>query len=67
MLILTTCGINTNSTVESELDIYCSALYNPVKGYGVIKDQYPEIYTQIKNNNLMFTKVCEDEDIIIKK
>jgi hypothetical protein len=49
-MILTNCTTNTSD--------FCY-IYKPVLHYSELSKTYPQIYTQIKRNNLKFTKICD--------
>lgn len=50
MMILANCTTNTNS--------FCYT-YKPIVRYSELYKTYPQIYAQIKRNNLKFTKICD--------
>ena len=34
-------------------------IYKPVTNYKNLSTTYPQVYTQIKRNNIKYTKICE--------
>ena len=51
MMILNACTMHTN-------DLFC-VIYTPVSGYGQLSETDPDLYDQIKRNNLKYMLFCE--------